>query len=290
MTRSKTTGEKFAVGVLPNADRDENYIYTREVCDFLQKRGYLPVLEPETAAAAGLSAFSPGGAVYEKTGFLTVLGGDGTMLAASHKAAPYGTPLFGINLGRLGYLTDADRHDGLAALEKVLNGDCRYERRMMLAIDGDAAFALKTDEKLALNDVCLSRGGFGKLITFELYVNGMYMDTLRADGVIVATPTGSTAYNLSAGGPILSPDGEFTVITPVCPHALYTRPWVINARDAVTLCLTGETSASVSLDGENRLTLESGARVSVCRAEYQTSVIKTSNVGFYEILRKKIGG
>lgn len=280
----------MTIGVIPNADRDEDLRYTREVCEFLHVRGAQPLLEYAVASRLGMpEAGATAEAVYRQPAFITVLGGDGTMLRAAHYASVYQTPMLGINLGALGYLTDVDRHEGLHALERALKGECKYEKRLMLTLGGGAADGLVLCDRLALNDVCVSRGGSGKLITLDLHINGLYMDTLRADGVIIATPTGSTAYNLSAGGPILTPDGDMMVVTAVCAHALHTRPWVINARDTVEIRFTDDYgTAFVALDGETRLTLSHGESVVIRRAECDATIMKTSALGFYEILRRKM--
>jgi NAD+ kinase len=218
-----------------------------------------------------------------------VLGGDGTMLHAARRAAIYNIPMLGINLGNLGFLTDVDRHEGLTALEKVLQGKAKREQRLMLEIvpgNGNDDLHLPQAERLALNEVYLSRSGFGKLITLDVYINGQFMDSIRADGVMVATPTGSTAYNLASGGPILTPDGDMMVITAVCAHCLYTRPCVITARDEVRIVIHHETA--VLLDGETRLTLEEGAGLTVRRSDYSAVILKTSDLHFYEILRRKM--
>jgi len=195
------------------------------------------------------------------------------MLGAAHSAARLGVPLLGINLGNKGFLTDVDRQDGFTAIENVLNG--RYVKQKRLMIQADGALAL--NEAL----VC-SPGGLGY---FSVYVNDMHIDDIRANGIIVATPTGSTAYNLSAGGPILAPHGQMMVITAVCPHSLSTRPWVISAEDKVRV--VPESAADLVLDGEKHSIIKAEDEVCICRAPVDATIIKTSPVHFYEVLRKK---
>ena len=256
----------MTIGIVANATRDIDFSYAKEVATWLASRGCIPVLEEENAY---------------KSKFLIVLGGDGTMLRAAHMAAQYSTPMLGINLGGLGYLTDVDRHEGLAAIEKMLAGDYYKEQRMML----------ETHETLALNEILIHRERASRLMAFRICVNGKHMDTLRADGVIVSTPTGSTAYNLSAGGPILRPDSEMLVVTAVCPHALYTRPWVLSGNDEVTLTPvdTKEERAVVSLDGEAKFSVKCNEVITVRRSKYNATVIKTSSMDFFEVLRRKMG-
>ena len=253
------------IGIVTNTDRDPRLTYTKEISEWLINHGHTPVLE--------------GDGVYSSK-FLIVLGGDGTMLQAAHKAAKHSTPMLGINLGNLGYLTDVDRHDGINAIEKMLNGDFRREQRMMLTVR----------DYFALNEVAIRRDGSFKLMEFRICAGGFYMDTFRADGVIVSTPTGSTAYNLSAGGPILRPDSEMIVITAVCPHTLYTRPWVLSGNDSVSLVPLDVHGgrAAVSIDGEVKFFLEPGEEITVTRSDYSAIVVKTENTDFFEVLRKKI--
>lgn len=255
----------MTIGIVSNATRDTGFSYAKEIASWLTQQGCTPILQQEEAF---------------NSQFLIVLGGDGTMLRASHSAAKYSTPMLGINLGSLGYLTDVDRHDGLAAVKKMLAGDFRREQRMML----------ETREALALNEVLISRERSSKLMAFRICVNGDHMDTLRADGVIVSTPTGSTAYNLSSGGPILRPDSEMMVVTAVCPHSLYTRPWVLSAHDEVTLTPVDSCSdkAVVSLDGEAKFFLEYGETITIKRSKHMATVVKTSGMDFFEVLRKKM--
>ena len=256
----------MTIGIVANATRDLGLSYAKEVASWLAAQGCTPIFEEEKAY---------------KSKFLIVLGGDGTMLRASHLAALHSTPMLGINLGGLGYLTDVDRHEGLTAIKKMLTGDFHREHRMML----------ETCKMLALNEILIHRESSSRLMAFRICVNGKHMDTLRADGIIISTPTGSTAYNLSAGGPILRPDSEMIVVTAVCPHALYTRPWVLSGNDEVTLSPvdTQEERAAVTLDGDVKFTLKSDETVTIRRSKHTATVVKTSGMDFFEVLRKKMG-
>jgi NAD+ kinase len=191
--------------------------------------------------------------------------------------------MLGVNLGTLGFLTDADRHDGIAAIERAADGDSRVEKRMMLGVSCGG------NETRALNDVYITRGDAARLAAFSVAVNGAHMDTLRADGLIISTPTGSTAYNLSAGGPILLPDAAMLVLTPVCPHTLYTRPWVLSADDVVTVTnADARAELAVYPDGEYAFALEEGASVAIKRSPLCASIVKTSGASFFGILRQKM--
>jgi len=275
------------VGIIANAEKDENFEFTEQIAEWLETRGHNPLLEPRAAAElkrAGCSAERED--ICAQADFITVLGGDGTFLSLAHPAAKYGTPILGINIGELGYLTDTGRENAFGALEKALSGDCHIEKRMMLCAEIAGASLGK-----ALNDVCVLKDTASTTITAEIAVNGEYVDTFRADGVIIATPTGSTAYNFSAGGPILKPDAEMAVITPICPHLAYARPTVVSGEDVITLKIHRPESAGcfVILDGHNRRAMPGECALTVRKSDLYTYIIKTNNLSHYDVLRKKIG-
>jgi NAD+ kinase len=221
----------------------------------------------------------PEAVFFRQSEFIVVLGGDGTMLRAAQMAARTNTPLLGVNLGALGYLTDVEKNEEDEAFQTVLADHCRLEKRMMLETE--------THPWLALNDICVERGFSSKLIRVRLQINEEYIDTIRADGIIVSTPTGSTAYNLAAGGPILKPESEMMVVTAICPHTLYLRPWVISAADTVRVTVL-DTDAKLAMDGQNRAKLAAGDEIAIRRSAYYTTIMKTKASGFFEILRRKM--
>ena len=264
------------IGIITNTQKDAGLAFTRTVAEYLSKKG-CRVLLPESA----------GEVIYRAAEALVVLGGDGTILQAARYAAVHDTPLLGINLGTLGYLTAVERQEAFPALDLLLAGGCKRESRMMLEAavhDGGDGEPL-----LALNDVCVYRGQFSKLIEITLFVNGARLDTFRADGVLIATPTGATAYNLAAGGPILKPDSEMIAITAICPHTLYTRPWVLPAADEITVQLSGcQEESLLVVDGQNRGSLAEGSRVTVRRSAYHATILKVKDLDFFSILRQKM--
>jgi len=251
------------IGIVSNKDKDTDLSFTREIRGFLEAGGVAVALEGQ------------------KADLWVVLGGDGTMLRAAREAALLDVPLLGINLGNLGFLTDVDRQDGLSALDNVLAG--RYESQKRLMLTATTGSERLSSKNLALNEVLVATSG--RLQYFSVYVNGTHMDDIRADGVIVATPTGSTAYNLSAGGPILAPYGEMMVITAVCPHSLSTRPWVVPATDTVRI--VPASGANLTLDGEKIKCIQPGQGVEISRAPVWATIIKTTPTHFYETLRRK---
>jgi len=277
----------MTVGIVANKHKDYGLAYTREITRFLEARGALVVPIEVTAAESttieSTTTEAIGDNVLPRADFWVVLGGDGTMLKAAHNAAVLDIPLLGINLGTMGFLTDVDRQDGFTAIENVLEGRYESQKRLMLE-----ARLVSNVPSLALNEVlvCSATGG---LEYFSVYVNDMHMDDIRANGIIVATPTGSTAYNLSAGGPILAPYGQMMVVTAVCPHSLSTRPWVISAQDKVRIALDGAAKSTADLvpDGEKLARLQPGDYAEIRRADVSATIIKTTPAHFYEVLRKK---
>ena len=218
-----------------------------------------------------------------------VLGGDGTMLRAARDLGGSPTPLVGINLGTLGFLTEIEVSNVYQALDRLLTDDYFVEKRMMIegGVNGDTYHAL--------NDIVISRAGFSRIIGLNIYVNDELLETYEADGVIVATPTGSTGYNLSAGGPIISPKSKAIVVTPISPHSLMAKSVVFDSTDEVRIEIvkkrkTQDTEAIVSFDGSDNAGLSAGDSVTAKMSSREITLIKMYDVNFYKILRDKIGG
>lgn len=277
------------IAVIPNTEKDRDLSFTREIAEWLIQNNCRPYFSHPVADALHMPAHTCEPAhFFESVDLLVALGGDGTILRLARDAAIYDKPLIGINLGTLGYLTDVEKADAFTALRKVLQGEYYLEKRMMLTVEGDE-LSNTGNTLIALNEVCVSRGLLAKMISIELYINDEYIDTLRADGIVVSTPTGSTAYNLSAGGPLLMPDSEMIAITPICPHALHARPWVIAASAKITLRVHDPVNEGMLvLDGQNKGSIKTGQAVTIRRAEQYTQIIKTNVLGFYARLRMKL--
>ena len=218
-----------------------------------------------------------------------VLGGDGTMLRAAHSIGTYDIPYIGINLGTLGFLTEIEESNVYVALDRLMADDFVIEKRMM--IEG----SVKDKVFHSLNDVVITRAGFSRIIGLKIYVNNQLLDTYEADGVIVATPTGSTGYNMSAGGPIVSPKASAIVITPISPHSLTSKSVVFDSTEEIRVEImkkrkTQETEAIVSFDGSNSIELSAGDVINVKLSSRSIKLIKMYDVNFYSVLRDKIGG
>ncbi len=220
---------------------------------------------------------------------LIVVGGDGSLLTAAHIALPHNLPVLGINRGRLGFLTDI-HPDELTKISAILSGHYQEEKRFLLATQ------LIHDEKLisedvALNDVVLLPGDVAQMIEFEIIVNNEFVCTQRADGLIVATPTGSTAYALSGGGPILHPHLNAIVFVPMFPHTLSSRPVVIDGDSRIDICIgkNNETSPYVSCDGQTRVALPPGGKIQIRKNPEQLRLIHPIDYHYFTTLREKLG-
>jgi NAD+ kinase len=256
---------------------------------FLAARGHAVVLEAGTARETGLGGYAVAEAetLGARADLAVVLGGDGTMLSIARRLAPHDVPLIGVNQGRLGFLTDVPLASMERVLEPMLGGRFLEERRTMLAMSvlrGDAAL----DAQLALNDVAVNRGGGGGMIECAVDIDGRFAFAMRADGVIVATPTGSTAYALSAGGPILDPRLAAFALVPVAPHALTHRPIAISDAATVTITIVRGGEATVHCDGHAHIPLEEGDRVAIARAPHPARFLHPEAHDHFAMLREKL--
>ena len=285
------------IGFVVNLERDVDGKYLKEVTDWLLAYGLSPIIgHKESKFIDNKSRVAEGDELYKLSDLIVSLGGDGTMIGAAKKACIHNVPIIGINLGTLGYLTDAAvGEDGLEALRRVINGDFKVEKRMMLeAAILDEHKNVVQDGLLALNDVCVLRGSLPKAMPYSLQINGEYLDKYKADGIIIATPTGSTAYNLSAGGSILRPDMECISVNPICPHKLNPRPLVVSASDVISVEVVDDyqdnagNEAILSLDCQENFELLKGQSVRIRKAESYVTLLKTNGLGFYDILRMKM--
>lgn len=273
--------------LITNKYKDADLTLTEQVVAFLRERDAkcqvladlednyeeLPVLEEETEC-------------------ILVIGGDGTMLQAARVVAGKQIPMIGINKGTLGFLTEIEISDLEQSLLQILQNDFEITERMMLKGEiyhGEE----KVKESLALNDLVITRSGISRIIECKIWVNGKVMNIYHGDGMIVATPTGSTGYNLSAGGPVVCPKADIVLLTPICPHTLGARSTVLVPSDDLwieigTVRKTQREEAMVTFDGQTGLNLTPGDRIHVRPAEEKLHLIKLREHNFYEILRNKL--
>lgn len=279
------------VAILPNVEKDKGLETTKRLVHYLEGKGCEPQLSKRVAELAELPRYAREEEdLYQHSDLLISLGGDGTLLGIGRRTARFETPILGINLGTLGFLTAEEKNHAEVAIDKVLSGEYKLEKRMML----QCSIAGGEDRKegiIALNDICITRGNLYKILEFHVYVNDEYVDTLLADGVIICTPTGSTAYNLSAGGPVLKADAEIIAVTPISPHTLTSRPIVVSADDVITVEVKPsreDTPFTVSADGQDNYTLTGKNVVQIRKADVCTTIIKTKPQSFYDVLRHKL--
>ncbi|GAB1369292.1 NAD kinase [Azonexus hydrophilus] len=263
------------------------------LAQYLHERGVSVFIERETAGHIGklvdlarwvTCGFNDIGAHADVA---IVLGGDGTMLNAARRLARYCVPLVGVNQGRLGFMTDIARDDMLTCMDDLLDGNFQPESRMLLAAEvlrGGREIA----SNLALNDVVIDKGAIGRLIEFELFIDGEFIFNLRSDGLIVSTPTGSTAYALSAGGPILHPTLTGIALVPLYPHALTYRPVTVNDTVEIELRITHADDPRVHFDGQVTQDLQVGDSVRIHRSDHAISFLHPPGYSYFSMLRQKL--
>ena len=283
------TGKSYII--MTNRPKDPSLAVTERIRAFLEERGARVSVfaDNEDASRLGLAADTDGAASC-----MIVLGGDGTMLRAAKETAFSRIPLLGVNLGTMGYLAEVEVASLEEALERLLRKDYRVEERMMLSGSvrrGDGS--RETAQLDALNDVTVTRCGPMQVVPLRIWVNGQLLAGYGADGIVIATPTGSTGYNLSAGGPIVEPEAGLILLTPICPHTLNPRSVVLCDRDVVEVEIGRKPSGDiqeveVSFDGSFLTRLRSGDRVRVKKSERTTSIIRLSEPAFLERLHRKM--
>lgn len=219
---------------------------------------------------------------------MLVLGGDGTMIATSRLIGDAEVPVMGVNYGGLGYLAEFRIEELFTALEPILAGDFKLERRLMLAVELRRGEDLVTCNRV-LNDVVVNKSALARIIEIETYLDGQFVNSFRADGLIVATPTGSTAYNLSAGGPIIFPSMNAVVITPICPFTLSNRPIVVPEDSLIEVRLkTEKEEVALTLDGQVGFPLAAGDRVVIRKSKTTFNLVQPKNRNYFDLLRDKL--
>jgi NAD+ kinase len=261
----------------------------RALAGFLTDRGVEVLLEEATAAAVGANGYAV--AAYETIGaraeLAVIIGGDGTMLNAARSLARFQVPLVGINQGRLGFMTDIALGAMKDSIADLLEGKFSREQRFLLNAevlrDGESAF-----QTLALNDVVVNKGEIGRMIELDVKVDGELIHVLRADGLIVSTPTGSTAYALSANGPILHPSVPGIAIVPLCPHALSNRPITVSDSCTIDIALLPPHDARVHFDGQTRFDARAGDVVRLARSSHNLTLLHPPGYSYFAMLREKL--
>lgn len=288
-------GEVRCVGVLANVDKDNALPVCARLLEWLRARRVEAMVPPELAAA--LPGAPPAVTMAEMAaaaGFLIVLGGDGTLLSAARRAAEHGAlPILGVNLGHLGFLTELEEGDLLTALPDLLAGRYEIDERTILecAIHAEGA---EPERFLAVNDIVVTKGPFARLIRLSLAADAGPVVSYRGDGMIVSTPTGSTAYSLSAGGPVLHPQVQGILVTPICPHTFYSRPLLVAASERLRLDIDvapgswGRVDVALTVDAQEGRMLRPGEWVEISAAAACARLVRRPGWNFYEVLRRKL--
>jgi len=280
------------VGVVVNPEKaaqdPQVTVRVREAVSTLLRHGLVVRVNADGARAVRLEELSATEQeLAESSDALVVVGGDGTILRAARAGAVRGVPVMGVNVGGFGFLAEVGLQELPEALERLVAGRHAVEERMMLAAEVGRAGEV-AERFLALNDMVVTKSGYARLMPIRVCVNGEHLATYLADGLIVSTPTGSTAYNLSAGGPILSPGVRAMVITPICPHTLTARPVVVDADDVATVEVASKVEGVLlTVDGQVGCPLRGGDVVQVRRAEERARLVRLKAPSFYELLRQK---
>lgn len=278
--------------VIANSQKDMDFAMADKISEYIIAKGGTCVCQKRDIGKEGIKYNSADASLIpDGTECVIVLGGDGTLIQAARDLSSINVPVFGINIGTLGYLTEIDMEQAFPAIDRIMADEYNIDTRMILR-----GRVYRGDDKLysdiALNDIVINRMGSLKIINFDIFVNGEYLITYPADGLIVSTPTGSTAYNLSAGGPIVRPQTDCIVMTPVCPHVLNKSSVIFGGEDVLEVRMTqsrsGVEERVVTFDGTDFINLVSGDRIVISRSDTRASLIRIGKHNFLQILRNKL--
>ncbi len=279
--------------VISNEQKDPGLKTAGYIRSYLQEKGETCILrDPCSEGIPGRYRYTDAGQIPEDTECVLVLGGDGTLLQAARDLIDTGLPLLGVNMGSLGYLAEVECKSLPDVLDRLIADEFSIEERMMLM--GTARHQNRTLlQDMALNDIVITRNGKLRVVDFNIFVDGVFLSSYAADGIVLSTPTGSTGYSLSAGGPIVAPDASLILMTAIAPHTLNSRAIVLPDHVEITVEISGDhgpdtDGADASFDGDTSVKLNSGDRIVISMAEQRTKLIRTNNTSFLENLREKL--
>lgn len=271
----------------PNPEKEQVKSLAQQIALWLEKRGVRALMPQDLAHRLDLEgmAFVPEQVTMQEVAWVMVLGGDGTLLLAAKHLMLWEKPILGVNLGHLGFLSEVEVPDLFPTLPLFLAGEYELDPRHLLTAEVSRQGRTLVRYE-ALNDVVVAKGPFARLVNLETYVDEAYVTTYPADGLIVATPTGSTAYSLSAGGPILSPDLSVFVVTPICPHSFFDRSVVIDARQTVKIRIRAmHRDTLLTVDGQEGFPLEDGDEIRVSASQHTVNLMRRPGWSFFHVLR-----
>lgn len=260
-----------------------------QLAAFLKQAGYEIIIATMTAERIGSTGYPVADLsdIGQRADLVIIFGGDGTMLNIARALIAFDIPLVGINQGRVGFLTDLSVSDMVESLTRILAGEYESEQRFMARATVQRE-GLIVSEACAFNDIVISKGATGRLIEMEVFIDDEFVYSQRSDGIVIATPTGSTAYALSSGGPILHPTLEALVIVPVCPHTLSNRPIAVGSHFVIDIVVTDAQDAAVHFDGQTRFGLKEKDKVSVRRSKNDIRLLHPTGYSYYNMLRQKL--
>jgi NAD+ kinase len=279
---------KRTAAIISKPGKPELHRITADLIQWLHKRNYNVIVDHESAAYVHDHDVVPRDRIGDRhPDFAIVLGGDGTLLSAARSVSRAGVPILGVNLGSLGFLTEVPLDEVYTTLEAIDRNECGVELRSMVHTE-----LIRDDEKItsydALNDVVINKSAIARLVSFDLYVNEAFVSNYKADGVIIATPTGSTAYSLAAGGPIIMPSADVLVITPVCVHSLTGRPLVVRDTAIIEIFVQNvDGDAFLTVDGQIGVPVTDNDRILCRRSEHTVKLLRMRKT-FFEVLRTKL--
>ncbi|HBR03967.1 MAG TPA: NAD(+) kinase [Ruminiclostridium sp.] len=275
------------IGVVANEQRDIGYKHTKVIVEKLLEKGFEVFVTPEAKEAIQLSVRTD--PIFDASDLIICVGGDGTFLQNARKAYFKKKPVLGINKGTVGFLAEVETKDIEKAVNKLAEGDFKIQPRLVLHVEvircGERVY-----EDIAINDAVVTRAALSRILRLQVMLDEKYVDSFPSDGIIVSTPTGSTGYSLSAGGPIVPPDMRLMLITPICPHILYSRSFLAPESRTVKISMENccEADAMVTVDGQAGFALEQGDLVCVSANRNDVLFASVTEVNFYEVLRAKI--
>jgi NAD+ kinase len=273
-----------------NPTKTSAFPLIKQVVEWLKSKGLEVLLDSAVSATLGLPVEScPVRELPRRVDLIVAFGGDGTMLSVAKQMNGTTTPLMGVKVGGLGFLTGVTEGEVFTTLEEVLEGRHRVEQRMMLSCSVIHSDGTKHREQVALNDVVIQRDALERMLTLETYVNDEFLAAYACDGMIISTPTGSTAHSLSAGGPIIYPEAEAIVITPICPHMLTNRPLVLLSNQVVRVIVASQqASPGLMIDGQIAVELHQWDQVIVEKSPFSIRLAASSSKSYFEVLRTKL--
>lgn len=276
------------IGIIAKVTKQETVEVVRNLLEYLKRRDREAYLDIDTAKATDCKPLYQKKEIPELADLIIVLGGDGTLLSVARLTAHHDVPLLAVNIGSLGFLTSTPQDELYTSLDSVFKGDFTVSRRMTIDVKVIAESRI-IKEMTLLNDAVINKAALARIIDIQTYIDGHYVTTYKSDGLIISTPTGSTGYSLSAGGPIIYPELNCLILAPICPHTLTNRPIIVHDSAVIDLKLSSKDEDSVvTLDGQKGLPLHYGYVVQVKKSQSVISLIKPPGFDYFDVLRKKL--